>query len=92
MGFLNPLSPLFNSIIVYIIIIILLIYNKPSLIYDKKTKKFKQFGMTKGKSILSLPVLAILIAIITYICFMYIEKSSRIFISYQELANNKLII
>ena len=91
MGFLNPLSPLFNSIIVYIIIILLLIYNKPNLIYDKKTKKFKQFGMTKGKSILSLPVLAMLIAIITYICFLYIEKSSRIFKSYQELANNKLI-
>ena len=91
MGFLNPLSPLFNSIIVYIIIIILLIYNKPNLIYDKKTKKFKQFGMSKGKSILSLPVLAMLIAIITYICFMYIEKSTIIFKSYQELANNKLI-
>jgi hypothetical protein len=91
MGFLNPLSPLFNSIIVYVIIILLLIYNKPNLIYDKKTKTFKQFGMTKGKSILSLPVLAMLIAIITYICFMYIEKSSRIFQSYQELANNKLI-
>jgi hypothetical protein len=87
MGFLNPLSPLFNSIIVYIIIILLLIYNKPNLIYDKKTKKFKQFGMTKGKSILSLPVLAMLIAIITYICFLYIEKSSRIFKSYQELVN-----
>ncbi len=90
MGFLNPLSPLFNSIIVYIVIILLLIYNKPNLIYDKKTKKFKQFGMTKGKSILSLPVLAMLIAIMTYISFLYIEKSSRIFQSYQELANKKI--
>ena len=78
-----------NSIIVYIIIILLLIYNKPNLIYDKKTKKFKQFGMQKGKSILSLPILAILISIITYIIFLHIEKSARIFNSYQELTMHK---
>lgn len=78
-----------NSIIVYIIIILLLIYNKPNLIYDKKTKKFKQFGMQKGKSILSLPILAILISIITYIIFLHIENSTRIFHSYQELTMHK---
>lgn len=89
MGLLNPLNPLMNSIIVYIIIILLLIYNKPNLIYDKKTKKFKQFGMQKGKSILSLPVFAILISIITYIIFLHIEKSARIFHSYQELTMHK---
>jgi hypothetical protein len=89
MGLINPLNPLFNSIVVYIIIILLIIYNKPNLIYDKKTKKFKQFGMNRGKSILSLPVLAILISIITYIIFYHISISAHIMISYENLKNNK---
>ncbi len=90
MGFLNPFNPLINSIIVYIILILLLIYNKPSIIYDKKTKKFKQFGMDSGKSVLSLPVLAILMSIIIYIIFSYVERSAQIYKSYHELTmNNK---
>ena len=91
MGILNPLNPLVNSIIVYIIIILLLIYNKPNLIYDNKTKKFKQFGMTQGKSILSLPVLAILISIVTYITFSYISYSAQIMQSYQKIMTEKNI-
>ena len=87
MGLLNPLNPLLNSIIVYIILVLLLIYSKPSVIYDKKTKKFKQFGMQKGKSILSLPILAILIAIITYVIFLHFEKSTVIMNSYYNLMN-----
>lgn len=87
MGFINPLNPLFNSILIYIIIILLLIYNKPNLIYDKKTKKFKQFGMTHGKSILSLPVFAIIIAIVTYIVFFYISVSAQVMISYDKIKN-----
>jgi hypothetical protein len=89
MGFLNPFNPLINSIIVYIILILLLIYNKPSIIYDKKTKKFKQFGMNSGKSVLSLPVLAILLSIIIYIIFSYVERSAQIYKSYHELTMNK---
>jgi hypothetical protein len=89
MGLINPLNPLFNSIIVYIIIISLLIYNKPKIIYDKKTKKFKQFGMTEGKSILSLPILVILISIVTYIIFFYISVSAKIMMSYENLKNNR---
>ena len=88
MGLINPLNPLFNSIIVYIIIILLLIYNKPNLIYDKKTKKFKQFGMNHGKSILSLPILAILIAIITYVIFYHISMSAHIMIKYENMKNS----
>ena len=89
MGLLNPHNPLMNTIIIYIVIIILLIYYKPKIIYDTKTKKFKQFGLNKGKSILSLPILAILIAIITYIIFFYIESSALLMASYQELLKNK---
>ena len=82
---LNPLNPVLNTIIVYILTIILLLYNKPSIIYDKKTKKYKQFGTTKGKSILSLPILIILIAIFTYIIFFYIENSTIIQMKYESI-------
>ena len=87
MGLLNPTNPLMNTIIIYIVTIILLLYNKPKIIYDKKTKKFKQFGLNKGKSILSLPILVILIAIVYYIFFFYFASSIEVYKSYKELLN-----
>jgi len=89
MGLLNPHNSLFNSIIVYIILISLIIYKKPHFIYDKKIKKFKQFGMQHGRSILSLPLLSILIAVITYVVFFYIEQNARIVQSYNKIIMNK---
>jgi len=89
MGLLNPLNPLMNTIIFYIITILLLLYYKPKIIYDKKTKKFKQFGLNKGKSILSLPILSILISIIYYIFFFYFASSIEIYENYKELINKK---
>jgi len=89
MGLLNPLNPLMNTIIFYIITILLLLYYKPKIIYDKKTKKFKQFGLNKGKSILSLPILSILISIIYYIFFFYFASSIEIYHNYRELIKTK---
>lgn len=89
MGLLNPLNPLMNTIIFYVITILLLLYYKPKLIYDKKTKKFKQFGLNKGKSILCLPILSILISIIYYIFFFYFASSIEIYQNYKELINKK---
>ena len=85
MGLLNPLNPLLNSIIIYIITIVLLLYNKPEIIYDKKIKKFKQFGLNKGKSILSLPILAILLSIVIYIIFFYVASSAMVHNKYNDL-------
>jgi len=85
MGLLNPQNPLINTIIIYIISLSLLLYNKPKLIYDKKTMKFKQFGLNKGKSILCLPILSILMAIIYYIFFFYFSSSIEIYKNYKEL-------
>ena len=67
-------NPLFNSLKVYIIIIILLVYLKPKFIYDNDTKKFRQFGINKGNTIFSLPVLSIFLAVILYIIFLSIDK------------------
>ena len=90
MGLLNPTNPLINTIITYIITITILLYNKPKIIYDKKTKKFKQFGLNKGKSILSLPILVILIAIVYYIFFFYFATSIEVYKNYKELITEKL--
>ena len=85
MGLLNPKNSLFNSVIIYLIVIILVIYNKPNFIYDKKRKKYKEFGMSDDKSIISLPILSILIAVITYIIFFYIEQNAKIVSSYNAI-------
>jgi hypothetical protein len=89
MSLLNPKNSLFNSIIIYIILILLIIYHKPNFIYDKKRKKFKEFGMSSDKSIIPLPILSILLAIIVYIIFFYIEQNAKIVSSYNNLISKK---
>lgn len=62
-------NPLFISIIVYIIILILLLIQKPTIIYDIKYKQYKKFGCRKRESLFAFPVLAIILAIIIYMTF-----------------------
>jgi hypothetical protein len=76
---------LFNSIIIYIIVIIIIIYNKPNFIYDKKRKKFKEFGLTNNRSIISLPILSIILSVVIYIIFFYIEQNAKIISSYNSI-------
>jgi hypothetical protein len=83
-----------NSIKVYILIIISVIIFKPDFIYDKKHNKFKSFGVNKNKTLLSLPIFSILIAVLIYIFFSWIEKINIIQYQYnnliqQQLLNNK---
>jgi len=89
MSLLNPQNSLFNSILIYLIIIFLVIYNKPNFIYDKKRRKFKQFGLTNGRTIISLPILSIIIAVITYVIFFYIEQNAKIISSYNSIISIK---
>jgi predicted MFS family arabinose efflux permease len=84
---LDPLNPLYNSLLTYIFIIILLILYKPNIIYNKKSKKFKQFGVNKDSSLLPLPILSLLTAIIVYVVFSYIEKFYSLKLEYYELLN-----
>jgi len=81
------MNSLFNSIIVYIIVIIIIIYNKPNFIYDKKRNKFKEFGLEHNKSIITLPILSIILAVVTYIIFFYIEQNAKIISSYKKFRN-----
>ena len=78
-------NPLYNSLKVYIIIIVLLIYLKPSFIYDKKQKQFKSFGLDKNSTIFSLPILSIFLSIIIYFIFSVIYKYNYIYNEYNRL-------
>jgi hypothetical protein len=78
-------NPLYNSLKVYIIIIILLIYFKPNFLYDKKQKQFKSFGLDKNSTIFSFPILSIFLAILIYFIFSIIDKYNYIQNEYNRL-------
>jgi hypothetical protein len=59
----------FYAIITYITIIIIIFYIKPDFIYDHSKKKFKEFGMENDQTVLTLPVLAIIISVLIYVIF-----------------------
>jgi hypothetical protein len=83
-------NPLYNTIIVFTIIMMLLYCTKPSVIYDNRLNEFRQFGTTDGKTLLPIYVVAILLAIILYVFFHYlaIKKSST---TRQHTDRNKYI-
>lgn len=72
--FFDPYNPLFNTIVIYVVVLGILLILKPNFIYDKKYKYFKGFGTGEGKSLLSLPIIAIILAFVIYIIFSSIEK------------------
>lgn len=71
---LNIDSPVFNTIVVFSIIMILLYTIKPEVIYDHEKAEFRQFGTTERKTLLPIYVISILLAMILYIFFYYMSK------------------
>ena len=57
-------SNLYYSILLYIIIVSILVFTKPSFTYDKEQEKYKEFGTTDGKTIFTLPIISILTALL----------------------------
>ena len=51
---------------------------KPHFIYDHNKKQYKEFGNSNDKTLLSLPVMAIVVAIIMGIIFCNINKKTHI--------------
>ena len=66
------------AIIIYIIVIIFLYLFRPNIIYNRETKKFREFGFDRDQSILALPILSITLAIIIYIIFSLISGNKNI--------------
>ena len=74
MELFDPSNPAYNAIIIYIIIIVLLVLVKPDVIYDHKLNKYKEFGFEDNKTVLSLYVISIILALIIFALFAYIEQ------------------
>jgi len=69
-------TPIYNTIIVFTIIIILIYISKPDFLYDKDKNEFRQFGTTNGKTLLPIHILAILLAILLYIFFHHVSNTN----------------
>ena len=64
---------LFIIFIVYICSYSLIVYIKPSFVYDEKTDTFRQFGVGyKNTTILPLWLISIILAIISYFIVLYL--------------------
>ena len=73
---LNIEKPLNNSIIIFLIIMVLIYFSKPDILYNHKKRKFKQFNST-NTSILPLHVLSLIIAISLYTFFLCLYKRTK---------------
>ena len=65
-SFIN--NPIRNSIIVYLIIVAIIIYIKPRIMFDSDNK-IKLFGLSNKKTIFPLCLVSCIIAIVTYYFF-----------------------
>lgn len=74
---LNIDNPVYNTIVVFLVIILIIYIIKPNVVYDKKKNEFRQFGMTGGKTLLPIYVVGILLAIILYVFFYYISIKNK---------------
>lgn len=74
MGLLDPHSPLNNTVVFYIILIIGLIIVRPQFMYCYKNNKFKPFGYGENKTILPFSIVSITGGIILYIIFSLIDS------------------
>jgi len=67
-------NPLYNTIIIFSVIMGILFLTKPNLIYCSKTKQFRQFGTSRGKTLLPIYIIGILLAVVLYVFFYSIMK------------------
>ena len=72
--FLSIDNPVYNTIIVFSVIMLLVYITKPAVVYDNDKNEFRQFGTTDGKTLLPIYVVGILLAIILYVFFHYLSS------------------
>ena len=72
----NVANPMYNSLIAYTIVMMLVFITKPNFLY--KNNKIIPFGVKKNQSIISLPILSILIAVILYVFFYHLHNFTKL--------------
>ena len=70
---INPKLPAYNASLIYILFVIFIIITKPIYMYNNQDNKFKEFGYTHNKTILTFPLVCITFAIFIYLFFSVIE-------------------
>jgi hypothetical protein len=73
--FLNINNPVYNTIIIFSIIMLIIYIIKPNSVYNNDKHEFRQFGTTKGKTLLPIYIMGILLAMMIYIFFYYLSPS-----------------
>lgn len=58
---------LYITIFVYMMIMVLVIAIKPEFLYDKKEKRFRDFGMGRDNSIFALPEFGMIMSVMVYL-------------------------
>ena len=83
------ISPLYYAFIIFIAIMTIIYYTKPKIMFDGD--KIKPFGIGKDKTLTPLPVMSIIIAILLYVIFFYVDSINKIPITHTIMpANNNL--
>lgn len=72
------INNLYYGILLYIIIVALLVFTKPDFIYDHRKGKYKEYGTTGTKTIFTLPVIAVLLAIFIAIVVVITTKKEDV--------------
>ena len=77
MYLIDPNNPMYNTMFFYTIIMLSILFIKPTMIYSYDKKTFKQFGCNDGQTLLSLPVIAFISAILLYIIFLTVDIMNK---------------
>lgn len=59
-------NTLYNSILIYLVMVAIVITMKPNFIYDHHNKRFREFGIGDNKTPLSFPVTCMVSAMTVY--------------------------
>jgi hypothetical protein len=73
MDIINPTTPVYNTVIFYIMIICILLIIKPNFMYDYENDQFKSFGTSEGKTMFAFSSVSIAVAILLYLIFLLVE-------------------
>lgn len=66
-------DPLYNSILFYILFIILIILLKPKFLYCQETNKMKSFGFGENQTIFCFPLVCIMSIVVFYLVFLGLD-------------------
>ena len=76
MSIIDPKTPIYNAIIIYILIVALIVVMKPNFLYNMKTSRMKTFGCINDQTLIPFPILSVILIILIQPRFSIIETLS----------------